>query len=89
MLEMTYTLRLGQLLKITPDLKDNMWQKLKPEKPNINTKQISKPNVAILVETHFKSDIVVTLALGSELSQCLARLWAKRGILGVKESVKE
>ncbi len=30
MLETTYTLRLGQLLKITLDLKKYMWQKLKP-----------------------------------------------------------
>ncbi len=33
-----------------------MWQKLKPKKPNINTKQISKPSVAIVVETHVKLD---------------------------------
>jgi hypothetical protein len=58
MLEMTYTLRLGQLLKITPDLKENIWQKLKLEKPNIAIKQISKPSVAIMVETHSKLDIV-------------------------------
>ncbi len=31
-----------------------MWQKLKPEKPNIATKQISKPSVAIMVETRFE-----------------------------------
>jgi hypothetical protein len=31
-----------------------MWQKLKPEKPNITTKHISKPNIAIMVETHAK-----------------------------------
>jgi hypothetical protein len=30
MLETTYTLRLGQLLKITLDFKIYMWQKLKP-----------------------------------------------------------
>jgi hypothetical protein len=29
-----------------------MWQKLKQEKPNIATKEISEPNVAIVVETH-------------------------------------
>jgi hypothetical protein len=33
MLETTYTLRLSQLQKITPDLKKYMWQKLKPYKP--------------------------------------------------------
>ncbi len=35
-----------------------MWQKLKPEKPNIAIKQISKPNVTIVVETCFELDIV-------------------------------
>ncbi len=39
MLETTYTLRLCQLLKITPIfLKIYMWQKLKLKKPNITTK---------------------------------------------------
>jgi hypothetical protein len=33
-----------------------MWQKLKPENPNINTKQISKPSVATVVETHAELD---------------------------------
>jgi hypothetical protein len=51
MMETTYTLRLGQLLKITPDLKKYMWQKLKLEKPNITSKVISKPSVATVVET--------------------------------------
>jgi L-2-hydroxyglutarate oxidase LhgO len=35
MLETTYTLRSSQLLKITPNLKKYMWQKLKLEKTNI------------------------------------------------------
>jgi hypothetical protein len=56
MLDTTYTLRLGQLLKITPDLKKYTWQKLKLEKPNIATKQILEPSVAIVVETHIKLD---------------------------------
>jgi hypothetical protein len=51
MLQITYTLRLGQLLKITPNLEKYMWQKLKPEKPNIATKKILELNVATLVET--------------------------------------
>jgi hypothetical protein len=38
MLETTYTLRLGQLLKITPNLKKYMWQKLKPKNLNVATK---------------------------------------------------
>jgi hypothetical protein len=32
MLETNYTLNLGQLLKIAPELKKYLWQKLKPEK---------------------------------------------------------
>jgi DNA-binding protein YbaB len=35
-----------------------MWQKLKPEKPNIDTKVISKPNLTTMIETHSKDDIV-------------------------------
>jgi len=35
MLETTYVLRLGQLLKITRNFKKYMWQNLKQEKPNI------------------------------------------------------
>jgi len=35
MLETTYTLRSSQLLKITPNFKKYMWQKLKLEKTNI------------------------------------------------------
>jgi len=33
--------------------------------------------------------IVATLALGSQPRQGLARLWAKRGSLGMKASVSE
>ncbi len=57
MLETTYTLRLGQLLKITPNLKKYMWQKLKPKKPNIAIKGILEPSVTIVIDTHFKVDI--------------------------------
>jgi hypothetical protein len=51
-------MRLGQLLKITPNLKKYMWQKLKPKNPNISIKVISKPSVATMIETHSKVDIV-------------------------------
>jgi hypothetical protein len=57
-METTYTLMLGQLLKIAPDLKKYMSQKLKPKKPNINIKVISKPNVATMIETHFEVDTI-------------------------------
>jgi hypothetical protein len=32
---------------------------LKPKKPNIATKQISEPNVAKMVETHFELDTTI------------------------------
>jgi hypothetical protein len=35
-------MRLGQLFKITPNLKKHMWHKLKLEKPNITVKWRSK-----------------------------------------------
>jgi hypothetical protein len=56
MLEITYTLRLGQLVKITPNLMKYMWQKIKPEKPNITTKVMSKPSVTIMIKTHSEID---------------------------------
>jgi len=51
-LEITYTLKLGQLLKITLNIKKNMWQKIKLEKKKKTIKQISKPSIATVVETH-------------------------------------
>ncbi len=45
-------MKLGQLPKITLDLKEYIWQKLKPKKPNVTIKQISKPSVTTMVETH-------------------------------------
>jgi hypothetical protein len=59
MLETTYTLRLGQLLKITLDLKKYMWLKLKQKKSNIATKVTSEPSVATMIKTHCAIDIVV------------------------------
>ncbi len=59
MLETTYILRLGQLLKITLDLKIYMWQKLKLGKPNITFKLISKHGVVIVVETHSKLNTTI------------------------------
>ncbi len=57
-METTYTLRLGQLLKIKLDCKKYMWQKLQLEKPNIITQVILESSVAIVVETHIEVDIV-------------------------------
>ncbi len=45
------------MLKITLNLKKYMWQKLKPEKPNITIKVISEHNVAIVIKTRFKVDV--------------------------------
>jgi hypothetical protein len=59
MLETTYTLRLGQLLKITPNLKKYMWQKLKPKKSNIIIKMILEPSVATMIEKQSKINIIV------------------------------
>jgi hypothetical protein len=43
MLETSYTLNLGQLLKIVPELKRYLWQKLKPKKTqNVNKSTIEK-----------------------------------------------
>jgi hypothetical protein len=60
MLEATYTLRLGQLLKITLDLKKYMRWKLKPKELNITIKMISELSVATLVETHSELDTTTT-----------------------------
>jgi hypothetical protein len=67
MMEITCTLKIGQLLKIAPNLKKYMWQKLKPEKPNITTKVISEPSVATMVETHSKVNIA-TLEVNNQMA---------------------
>jgi hypothetical protein len=59
MLETTYTLKLGQLLKITPNFYKYMWQKLKLEKLNITIKVMLKPSVTTIIETHSKVDITI------------------------------
>jgi hypothetical protein len=41
MLNTSYTLNLGQLLKIVPNLKISLWQKLKPEK----TKNVTRATI--------------------------------------------
>jgi hypothetical protein len=43
-------------MKITLDVKKYTWQKLKPRKLNITIKQILKPTVTIVVETHSELD---------------------------------
>jgi hypothetical protein len=36
-----------------------MWQKLKPKNQNIVINRISKPIIAIVVETHLELDMIV------------------------------
>jgi hypothetical protein len=45
-----------------------MWQKLKPKKPNITIKHISKPSVATLVETHFELDTFTTIEVHNKMA---------------------
>jgi len=59
MMETIYTLMLSQLLKIPPDPKKYMWQKLKPGKPNKVIQMILEPSVATMMETHFEIDIII------------------------------
>jgi hypothetical protein len=47
-----------------------MWQKLKLEKLNISTKQILKPNVTTMVETHVELDITII-----EVDNLMASKW--------------
>jgi hypothetical protein len=42
MLKTNYTLNLGHLIKITPNLKKYLWQKMKIDKPQMNIKAINK-----------------------------------------------
>jgi hypothetical protein len=56
MLETTYILKLGQLLKVAPNFKKYMWKKLKLEKPNITTKTILEFSLDIIIETRSKVD---------------------------------
>jgi hypothetical protein len=58
-MEITYSLRLGQLLKIAPYLNKYMWQKLKPIRPNIVTKVILEASTTTMIQTHSKVNIVV------------------------------
>ncbi len=58
-LKTTHTLRLGQLLKITPDLKIYMWQKINPKKPIIAIKMILKHSVTTRIKIHSEVNIIV------------------------------
>ncbi len=64
--ETTYVLKLSRLLKIAPDLKKYMWQKLKPKKLNITTKHISKPSIVTMVELHSKLN-TITIEVSNQM----------------------
>jgi len=49
MLETNYTLNLGQLIKITIDLKKYLWQKMKTNKPDMNTKAVNEKAITFVV----------------------------------------
>jgi hypothetical protein len=44
-----------------------MWQKLKPEKPNIIIKVISEPSVTIVIETHSEVD-TATIEVNNQMA---------------------
>jgi hypothetical protein len=49
MLETNYTLNFGQLLKIAISLKKYLWQKLKTNKPQINTKHMNDKTTSFVI----------------------------------------
>ncbi len=71
MLETSYTLIIGQLIKIVPNLKKYMWQKLNVNKPQINSRSINEkattyvvPNIGtttIVIENHM---VVIQVQIG-------------------------
>jgi hypothetical protein len=73
-METTYTLKLDQLLKITPNLKKYMWQKLKPKKSNIIIQVIPKSSVAIVVETHIEINTTV-LEVDNQMVIIQVQVW--------------
>ncbi len=60
MLETSYTLNLGQLLKIAPKLKRYLWHKLKPNKIQNLSKATIKKQVSSLVYVQHKCNIETT-----------------------------
>jgi hypothetical protein len=44
-----------------------MWQKLKPEKPNITIIMILKPSVVIMVETHYEIHTTIIYILDNQM----------------------
>jgi hypothetical protein len=49
MLETNYTLNLEQLFKITPNLKKNLWQKIKSNKPHTYTRSMTNKTTPFVV----------------------------------------
>ncbi len=61
---------------IAKDISKYMWQKLKVEKPNIRTKQILKPSVAIVVETHSELN-TITIKVNNQMLSVSRKLGVK------------
>jgi hypothetical protein len=49
MLETSYTLKFGKLIKITPNLKKYLWYKMKTDKPHMNTKVVNEKTTTFVV----------------------------------------
>jgi hypothetical protein len=49
MLETSYTLNLGQLIKITPNLKKYLWHKMKTNKPHMNIEVMNEKVTTFVV----------------------------------------
>jgi hypothetical protein len=71
MLETSYILNLGQLLKIAPKLKRSLWQKLKLEKNKILTRATTNeqvgssiPEVGITTVTINNHMVVIQIQIG-------------------------
>jgi hypothetical protein len=62
MLKTNNTLNLGQLIKITPNLKKYLWQKLKIDKPYMKTKAINEKTTTSII-----LDISATMAIKNHM----------------------
>jgi hypothetical protein len=49
MLETSFTLNFGQLIKMAPDLNKYLWYKMKINKPQMNTKVVNEKATTLVV----------------------------------------
>ncbi len=59
MLETSYTLNVGYLLKLAPNLKKYMWQELKSNKPQINIKPIIDMSTMFIIPNISTTIIII------------------------------